>query len=511
MYHGIIQHKGYITEYLRDQILSRKLEQPQGHGRIYRVVHETTRRDRAPSLSKATPQQLVELLAHPNGWWRDTAQRLLVERGATAVAPALKQRAEKAPDWRTRVHALWTLDGLDSLEPATVTRALEDPSREVRASAVRLSERWLAPPNPAIVAALQKHVDDPDWAVRRQLAATLGALPDAADAKIATLTTMLERHGGDPIVVDAALSGLSGHERVVLQRLLKASAETPALRAALPMVAATIARAGQDAALQELFQWIAEPSRADWQRVALLEGAEAALVGGPLPGAGRRGGGAGRAAAQPADPTARGARGGPGGAPAFPRAEGGPAGTGRGRGSAPVQLTREPSALTAMAKSGGDTAPRATALLDRLTWPGKPGAPGAPAAAAPLTPAEQKRLEDGRNIYNGLCMACHQEDGQGREKLAPSLVGSALALAPPAIPVRVLLNGKEGSVGLMPPLGTTLSDDQIAAVLTYTRRSWGNQASAVDPAAVAEVRKTAAERTRPWTEAELTALIEKLR
>ena len=45
MYHGIIQHKGFITEYLRDQILSRKLDQPIGHGRIYRVVHDTTQRD----------------------------------------------------------------------------------------------------------------------------------------------------------------------------------------------------------------------------------------------------------------------------------------------------------------------------------------------------------------------------------------------------------------------------------------------------------------------------------
>ena len=39
MYHGIIQHRDYITEYLRDQILSRKLEAPIGHGRIYRIVH----------------------------------------------------------------------------------------------------------------------------------------------------------------------------------------------------------------------------------------------------------------------------------------------------------------------------------------------------------------------------------------------------------------------------------------------------------------------------------------
>ena len=53
MYHGIIQHKGFITEYLRDQILSRKLESPINMGRIFRVVHETTRRDRPPALSTA--------------------------------------------------------------------------------------------------------------------------------------------------------------------------------------------------------------------------------------------------------------------------------------------------------------------------------------------------------------------------------------------------------------------------------------------------------------------------
>jgi mono/diheme cytochrome c family protein len=179
--------------------------------------------------------------------------------------------------------------------------------------------------------------------------------------------------------------------------------------------------------------------------------------------------------------------------------------------AAPVKIAREPAALTALAKSGGDTGKRAAALLDRLTWPGKPIAAGAAPAAAPLTADEQKRFEAGRTVYNGLCMACHQENGQGQEKLAPPLIGSALALAPAPIPIRILLNGKEGPIGLMPPLGTTLTDDQVAAVLTYARRAWGNQASAVDPATVATVRKEAAGRTRPWTEAELNALIEKLK
>jgi mono/diheme cytochrome c family protein len=104
-------------------------------------------------------------------------------------------------------------------------------------------------------------------------------------------------------------------------------------------------------------------------------------------------------------------------------------------------------------------------------------------------------------------MACHQEDGQGREKMAPSLIGSQFAVGPPAVPIRVLLHGKEGSTGLMPPLGVTLTDEQIAAALTYIRRSWRHQASAVDPKEVADVRRATSERSRPWTETELETLL----
>ena len=59
MYRGIIQHKGYMTEYLRDYVQTHKLEQPNSFGRIYRIVHETTRRDATPLPTKATSAQLV--------------------------------------------------------------------------------------------------------------------------------------------------------------------------------------------------------------------------------------------------------------------------------------------------------------------------------------------------------------------------------------------------------------------------------------------------------------------
>ena len=90
--------------------------------------------------------------------------------------------------------------------------------------------------------------------------------------------------------------------------------------------------------------------------------------------------------------------------------------------------------------------------------------------------------------------------------MAPSLVGSTLALASPDIPARILLNGKEGPIGLMPPIGSVLSDEQIAGVLTYIRREWGQPGSAVDPATIKSVRELTAGRTRPWTNDELLAL-----
>ena len=94
MYRGIIQHKGYMTEYLRDYVLTHKLEQPNSFGRIYRIVHETTRRDH-DAAADAVPRrpQLVQLLSHPNGWRRDMAQQLLVERGDKSVVPALRKLA----------------------------------------------------------------------------------------------------------------------------------------------------------------------------------------------------------------------------------------------------------------------------------------------------------------------------------------------------------------------------------------------------------------------------------
>jgi mono/diheme cytochrome c family protein len=75
--------------------------------------------------------------------------------------------------------------------------------------------------------------------------------------------------------------------------------------------------------------------------------------------------------------------------------------------------------------------------------------------------------------------------------------------------VRILLHGKEGPAGMMPPVGQIFTDEQIAAVLTYVRREWGQTGAPVDPSAVNAVRAATTGRSRPWTDAELSALLPK--
>jgi mono/diheme cytochrome c family protein/glucose/arabinose dehydrogenase len=533
MYRGIIQQRADITQYLHDQILKRNLEDPVGLGRIYRVVHETTPVGPAPSLSTSSPSELVAALAHPNGWVADTAQRLLVERHAVSVAPELVSRATEADDARVRLHALWTLDGLDALTESVVLHALGDSSRDVRVSAVRLAERWFATGSGPVVGAAVELVDDPDWNVQEQLAASLGGLP-AGDREV-QLARMLDRHADNGVVVDAVLSGVRGSEAALLDQLLTFSDDTERREIAVPTVASTIVRAAQGASVQHLFARMADAGLPTWQRSALMRGAEVVLLGRAAPGTQTaRRGGAGRAANTPAAPcpTCPGGRAGPGGAYFFPQVPNrggrgaGPGraarmtaaeydafevagvtgGRGRGgsRGGSILHLNSEPVDLSRLATGTGDLGERAGRVLARIEWPGKPGAA---AAAASLTTDEQRRFDAGREVYENVCQTCHQPDGRGQDKLAANLLGSLLALGPAGIPARIVLGGKDGPIGLMPPVGQTLTDEQIADVLTYIRREWGQTGTPVDVSTVAAARASTAGRARPWTNAELLPLL----
>ena len=167
----------------------------------------------------------------------------------------------------------------------------------------------------------------------------------------------------------------------------------------------------------------------------------------------------------------------------------------------PLALPAQPMALAALSKQGSEMGKSAKAVLDDLSWPGKPVPP---APKNTRTPEEEVMFKAGQGVYATNCTGCHQDQGQGAPRIAAALAGSKIVTAtrPDAV-LRVLLNGKDGSIGEMPPLGQSLSDDQLAQVLTYIRGSFGNNAAAVSAEAAKEFRLLYAFRKKPWTDQEL--------
>ena len=213
MYRGIVQEQIYWTDFLRDYINARDLEKPVNLGRIWRIVHDTTKRDQTPALSKAPAAELVKTLSHPNGWWRDTAQQLLVERGDASVVPQLKQLATQSADWRARLHALWTLDGLDAIERrGRAAGAGRQVAGRARGRGPACRSAGSTQPNHPLAPPVLKLVDDPSWTVRRQLAATIGELPQPA-RPMRPLTALLTRTAPIRSPSTSTISGLRGDRR----------------------------------------------------------------------------------------------------------------------------------------------------------------------------------------------------------------------------------------------------------------------------------------------------------
>ncbi len=143
MYRGMIEGAEWAKEgtYLREKIKQYQLDKIVGHGRIWRLTYDGIARDRTrPRMLNETPAQLVVHLSHPNGWWRDTAQQLLVLKQDKSVVPALQTIARTSPNLLARFHALWTIEGLGALTPGLVREVLADPEPRMRTQGIRASE-----------------------------------------------------------------------------------------------------------------------------------------------------------------------------------------------------------------------------------------------------------------------------------------------------------------------------------------------------------------------------------
>lgn len=473
MYRGLIQHKAYVTPYLREQTLSRNLVQPIHRGRIWRIVPEDWTAGSAPALSGRSTDQLVGYLSSNNGWLRDMAQRLLVERGDTRVVAKLTNLALKGGNRLARLHALWTLDGLNVRDEELLFRLITDTDPLIKSAALRVIEpRAVAD---AKVRERLGHVLTTIWEhapieQTLQIAFTASILDDQVSHEL--LRGIATRYDTSALMREAVMSSVGDNELVFLQKLLKAPEwrkHVPARAILLEMLAGAVVKKGNPGELKTLLGLLdVKGSALDWREQAILTGLAIQGYTGKVD---------------------------------------------------PVRLSAEPRILRRTDLQ--IPASQVNGLKAIFEWPGSVLADTTEHTASVLSEAEKQRFALGRKFYLTSCSGCHGNNGEGLHRFAPPLRGSEWVLGDPRRLTLILLKGIEGPLEvagkhygepeILPvmPAQFTLDNQTIAAILTYVRNEWGNQAGAVDAKLVSETRFKNQGRTLPWSAEELNAHMDK--
>lgn len=469
MHRGVIQHKTYLTDYLKSQVKDRGLERPLDMGRIYRVVPDRAVVPAPARLGSLSGARLVEQLAHADQWRRSTAQRLLIERRATDQQVPLRRMAIGHKDPIARLHALWTLDGLGLATAGDALRAMLDPDTDVAIGGMRIAERWLASdqvgatsasdPSDALVTALLELASSSDARTRSQALLSLGA---SADARAVSALVNAVRSSPDSESTRAiAISGLYG--RAPLAILALATDGKPFRGGRL-----WFARDAFDADLNGPDMG-ARARAVDF--VAALADERPELAAYLL----------GRVQAAQRLHTEQ------------PR---------------PIELAAPPRMWTSLTASDSPLSFAARDTDQWLVWPGHGSV--VTATGRVLTPAEIARFDAGRALFDTTCAGCHGKAGTGAPGHAPALAGSSRVRGSTDTTIRILLHGLEGpleSDGLRfnssMPAAPFKADEELAAVLTYIRRAWGNNAEPVAPSDFAATREATKGRNKPWRIEEL--------
>lgn len=205
MYRGIIQEGNWVGEgsYLRSVVKEKGYDKFAGRGRIYRIVHENMEPGPAPDLLNKSVSELLTYLKHPNGWWRYTAQKLIVLKGDKSVVPALVETVKGNESFLSnifqaspvdygleRLHALWTLEGLGAIEKPLLKIAYKDLDKRVRVAAIRISDRYLKKNDHETFEALKDLVNDPEEEVLQQLILSFRIINDLSKPIVKSIAAL---------------------------------------------------------------------------------------------------------------------------------------------------------------------------------------------------------------------------------------------------------------------------------------------------------------------------------
>ncbi len=229
MHRGIIQQGNWTRKgsYLRGVIDKWGIDKNVGKGRIYRLVHKDHKPGPKPNMLEDSTADLVAHLSHSNGWWRDSAQKLIILRkDGKSVTPALEKLAREGKSALGRVHALWTLEGLEAVNPKLLTEKLGDADHRVRMAAVRISEPFLTDGDKTVISGFKGLDKETHADVSLQTINSI-AYSGSTDSEVLAgiQDNLIEQHADKPILKSIAGNRVKlAQERALLAKQRKIDA-----------------------------------------------------------------------------------------------------------------------------------------------------------------------------------------------------------------------------------------------------------------------------------------------
>jgi len=226
MYRGIIQHKTYLTPYLKNEIRERNLTGPLSCGRIYKIIPENSRPETV-SLSGG-PAALLAALHDANGWIRNKAQQLLIDGRFAGTAPELRSNLKLTDSVLLVTHSLWTLEGLDKLESTDVLPLLKQNNPALRLQALSAIPSVMNKKNVReFLAAFTGMIEQGDTLAAPYIGFLLPfvqPLDPAAVERI--LKSLTEKYGSNEYVAAAIISNLQHREADYYKESLQINPDT---------------------------------------------------------------------------------------------------------------------------------------------------------------------------------------------------------------------------------------------------------------------------------------------
>lgn len=226
MYRGIIQHKTYVTPYLKDVILKRNLTEPLGCGRIYKIVPKGTA---VSNLRPATDaKDLVALLGDKNGAVRDLAQQVLVDGRNKAAIPYLRKVIAGQKDPLQVIHAMWVLEGLNALQTNEVLGLLKSENTTIKVQALSVLPSVINVDSyPHYIPVLKSLALEENPNIAPYIAFLTGYIkPYHAGAAQELQFALVKKYSNDPYVSGAILSNLAFTEENSAELIVKIVPDT---------------------------------------------------------------------------------------------------------------------------------------------------------------------------------------------------------------------------------------------------------------------------------------------